>query len=38
MKLQGMYADLWDLVNITNKKDRLQEFKIWMKYNKGDEE
>ena len=36
MKLEGLYEDIWELVNITNKKERIAQFKYLLKLWKGD--
>ena len=37
-ELDGLYQDVWHIVNLTKKADRIAFFKIWLKENLGEEE
>ena len=35
-KLDGLYLDVWDMINENKKSDRIAFFKIWLKHMLGD--
>jgi hypothetical protein len=37
-KLDGLYQDVWYMINLRKKSDRIEFFKIWLKENLGEEQ